>query len=62
MFKRNHSSFNNGKLVTLEKKIEQNKNKILEIVPNANVVEHIVGPIVAAHCGPKMVAISYNKK
>lgn len=38
------------------------KNQILAVAPKANIVECIVGPIVAAHCGPKTVGIIYNKK
>ncbi len=38
------------------------KSQILAVAPNANIIECIVGPIVAAHCGPKTVGIIYNKK
>lgn len=43
-------------------KAEELKAKILQSKPNANVEIAIVGPVIASHCGPGTLAISFLKK
>jgi len=45
-----------------EMAVNELKESIVKIAPKAQIEVNIVGPIVAAHCGPKTIGIVYNKK